>query len=378
MNATNPFRGLLSRLRDRRALPVLFALAFATACATTPPNEADRATETAETPEIAVAQASATDANTDRPIELGLPIDCDLGEDCFVLLYPDVDPSDGIRDSGCGGQTYDTHKGTDFAVASVAELDRGVNALAVADGTVLRLRDGVPDRRLRTAAEIDEIAAQGIECGNGIVIDHGDGWEGQYCHLKQGSVAVASGDRVRRGEPIGQIGVSGKTTFPHVHLTLSRNGEVIDPASGQPTANGCNQAGQSLWLDPEAQTYKQTGIISLGFADRPPTVDDLWDGVFDAPQIDTDAEVLLFWAHYYGVEAGDIEHYRLTDGAGNLITDYEQTIEANSINGLGYVGKRNTPNRPIVPGTWRGEYSLTRDGETIASKRIEFEVRPAR
>ncbi len=319
--------------------------------------------------------ASASDFVPDRPISLAIPIDCQLGDDCFVLLYPDTDPGSGIRDYGCGQQTYDTHKGTDFAVPSLADLDPGVNVLASADGTVLRLRDGVPDRRLRTTAEIDAIAEQGIECGNGIVIDHGDGWTGQYCHLEQGSVAVRQGDRVQRGDVIGRVGVSGKTTFPHVHLTLRYNDEVIDPYSGQPAAAGCNVDRQPLWS--EAQDYTPSGIVRIGFSDQPPTIDGLWDGEFTAPQIDTNAEVVLFWAHYYGAQAGDVERYRLVDAAGRVVTEYEQEIKSGQVNGMSYVGKRNTPQNPIVPGIWRGEYSLVRDGQTIASEQTEINVRSA-
>lgn len=311
----------------------------------------------------------------DRPISLSIPIDCQLGDDCFVMLYPDVDPSSGIRDFGCGQQTYDTHKGTDFAVPSLADLERGVDVLAAADGTVLRLRDGVPDRRLRTAAEIEAIAAQGIECGNGIMIDHGDGWTGQYCHMAQGSIAVREGDRVQRGEVLGRVGVSGKTTFPHVHLTVRHNDEVVDPYTGKASAAGCDVDRQPIWS--EGQDYEPTGIVRIGFADTPPTIDQLWDGEFTAPLIDTQADVLLFWAHYYGAQAGDIERYRLLDGSGRVVTEYEQEVKTNQVNGMSYVGKRNTPQNPIVPGTWRGEYSLVRAGKVIASQVAELEVRSA-
>ncbi|NJN61831.1 MAG: M23 family metallopeptidase [Coleofasciculaceae cyanobacterium RL_1_1] len=336
-------------------------------------NEETATSSTSDRAQVSIAVAS--EVTPEPPISLSIPIDCQLGDDCFVLLYPDTDPGSGIRDSGCGQQTYDTHKGTDFAVPSLADLDRGVNVLASADGTVLRLRDGVPDRRLRTTAEIEAIAEQGIECGNGIVIDHGNGWTGQYCHLEQGSVAVGEGDRVQRGDVIGRVGVSGKTTFPHVHLTLRYNDEVIDPYSGQPTAAGCTVDRQPLWS--EALDYTPSGIVRIGFADRPPTIDGLWDGEFTAPQIDTKAEVLLFWVHYYGAQVGDIERYRLVDAAGRVVTEYEQEIKANQVNGMSYVGKRNTPQNPIKPGTWRGEYSLVRDGQTIASEQAEINVRSA-
>jgi hypothetical protein len=87
--------------------------------------------------------------------------------------------------------------------------------------------------------------------------------------------------------------------------------------------------------------------------------------------------VLLFWAHYYGAQAGDIERYRLVDAAGRVVTEYEQEVKANQVNGLSYVGKRNTPQNPILPGIWRGEYSLVRDGQTITREQAEITVRSA-
>jgi len=346
------------------------------------PASLEKAQATPETDSLArTADRPALTANTiNLPnvptpgLPLGLPIACTLGEDCFVMLYPDVDPGDGAIDAGCGDQTYNTHAGTDFAVANLQRLEEGVEVLAVADGTVLRSRDGVSDRRLRTPEEINAIAAQGIECGNGIVIDHGNGWEGQYCHLKQGSLTVKPGDRVSQGQVIGQVGVSGKTTFPHVDLTVRYNGTVINPFSGQPAAAGCQVEAQPIWQTTLA--YEGTGIVELGFADRPPSIDDLWDGTFANPWIRTNAEVLLFWAHYYGVQAGDVERYRLIDGAGTVVTEYEQTIAADQRDGFSYVGKRNTPDRPIVAGTWTGEYTLLRAGKVIATQRQTLEVMP--
>ena len=66
-------------------------------------------------------------------------------------------------------------------------------------------------------------------CGNGVVIRHADGWETQYCHLRRGSVQVAEGDRVEAGEPLGLVGMSGEANFPHVHLSVRRDGDRHRP-----------------------------------------------------------------------------------------------------------------------------------------------------
>ena len=128
---------------------------------------------------ISLSQSSAK-------FQLALPIDCQLGKDCFIFHYVDVEPDEREIDVNCGRQTYNNHKGTDFGIANLKIMEKGVNVLAVAAGEVKRVRDGIIDKLVVNEEEILQV--EGQECGNGIVIAHGLGWETQYCHLKQGSV----------------------------------------------------------------------------------------------------------------------------------------------------------------------------------------------
>ena len=181
-----------------------------------------------------------------EPPALGIPIECRLGQDCFIQQYVDVDPGPGARDYTCEAATYDGHKGTDFRVRTLADVARGVAVLASAGGTVKGVRDGVPDRLVRT--EADRTAVEGRECGNGVSIDHGGGWETQYCHMKLGSVSVAQGDVVEAGQRIGQVGASGNAQFPHVHMSLRYQGKTVDPFASDRSAGACGvQNATSLW-----------------------------------------------------------------------------------------------------------------------------------
>ena len=63
--------------------------------------------------------------------------------------------------------------------------------------------------------------------GRLVVVDHGFGVETWYGHLS--SFAVAPGMRIKRGDLIGYVGVSGRTTGPHVHYEVRINGAPVNP-----------------------------------------------------------------------------------------------------------------------------------------------------
>lgn len=70
--------------------------------------------------------------------------------------------------------------------------------------------------------------------------------------------------------------------------------------------------------------------------------------------------LLLFWVHAYGTLKGDRAHFKLTAPNDRVMVDNEQVLDASNRSWMGYVGQRNTPSRPIIPGVWRGEYQLIR------------------
>ena len=64
--------------------------------------------------------------------------------------------------------------------------------------------------------------------GTVIVLDHGDGMQTFYSHL--GTLEVEPGQQVARGEIIATVGSTGKSTGPHVHFEVRKDGERKDPA----------------------------------------------------------------------------------------------------------------------------------------------------
>ena len=187
-------------------------------------------------PAVAVAQGD---------IALQLPLACTLGEDCYINDYFDRDPSGGVQDFMCGVTTRDTHRGVDFAVRDLRAMRDGMDVLAAATGTVTGRRDGMPDIAHGSAGAPN---VNGRECGNGVVLDHGGGWLTQYCHLKEGSVTVANGDQVAVGTALGQVGLSGQTSYPHVHFSLYKDRKRVDPFAPDMTL-ACGSGGGEWPLD---------------------------------------------------------------------------------------------------------------------------------
>jgi hypothetical protein len=68
--------------------------------------------------------------------ELQWPVDCILGQDCFIQQFADHDAGAGAKDFSCGGATYDGHDGTDIRLRTTADAAKGVNVLAARGGVV--------------------------------------------------------------------------------------------------------------------------------------------------------------------------------------------------------------------------------------------------
>jgi murein DD-endopeptidase MepM/ murein hydrolase activator NlpD len=63
--------------------------------------------------------------------------------------------------------------------------------------------------------------------GNHVVINHGYGYETVYGHMVR--VKTRTGQRVKRGEIIGYVGSTGKSTGPHCHYEVHKGGQKLDP-----------------------------------------------------------------------------------------------------------------------------------------------------
>lgn len=285
----------------------------------------------------------------------GLPIDCRLGTDCWIVNYPDAGPGSAGLDFNCNHLTYDGHKGTDFAVRDLEAVRRGVAVVAVAEGRVLRVRD---DMGGDGPADVSSERA----CGNGVVISHGDGWETQYCHLRGGSVTVRPGDPVRRGGRLGLVGMSGRTEFPHVHLSIRRHGAPLDPFTGREVFSGCGVAGQSLWSADARPAYAASQIVAAGFATGRVEMASIQRDAASPAILGTDAPALVLWTVTLGLEPGDRLRLGITAPDGSTVFSQHKTLERTQIRRLDFGGRRRR-GEGWAPGLYVGEVSLLRPGQ---------------
>jgi hypothetical protein len=97
---------------------------------------------------------------------------------------------------------------------------QGNDALAVANGTVVAVKDSIPENVPGITSRAVPITLETVG-GNHVIIDIGGGKYAFYAHLQPGSLKVRVGDHVRRGQVIGLVGNSGNSTEPHLHFHIS-------------------------------------------------------------------------------------------------------------------------------------------------------------
>ena len=313
----------------------------------------------------AIAFLSLAVPATAGDFSLQSPIACDLASDCHIQQYVDHDPGPGARDFTCQGQSYDAHKGTDFAIPDLARMAEGVPVRAAAPGVVLSLRDGMADTRY---SEATAAATEGRECGNGLIIEHAGGWTTQYCHLRQGSLVVTPGQTVEAGTPLGAVGMSGQAQFPHLHLTLRHDGSVVDPFDPTGVIDCDTPEANTLWQKP--LPYRPGGIISLGITPEMPSYDAVKAGALPRPG--TEAPALVLYGYFFSTRAGDVIELSLT-GPDGPVADQRIALDKPQAQLFRAVGRKR-PRIGWSPGQYTGTARLMRGDNPVESRKITLDL----
>jgi hypothetical protein len=298
-----------------------------------------------------------------------LPLDCVHGETCWVLNYPDVGGAGAAADHACGVRSYKGHRGTDFAIRDMKAMRTGVPVRAAADGKVLRVRDGLVDKLAGRGADQPAPEA-GKDCGNGLVIDHGGGWQTQYCHLRRGSVAVKPGQTVARGAKLGLVGASGRTAFPHVHMQITHDGVLVDPATGRGLDEKCGPGGRPLWHEDARLPYQPMAIHAIGFSDWPVKSGAIKRDASVRKTLVPDARAIVLWVTIFGVRKDDRMSMEILYPDGRPVTRNQVTVARDQAFRLQYGGKKLTDFQ-WPPGAYNGLFRIERDvrGRTLRIER---------
>lgn len=300
--------------------------------------------------------------------EFALPIDCTLGETCFIQQYVDMDPGKQATDYTCGPLTYNNHKGTDIRLKTVRQMEDGVGVLAAADGKVVKLRDGIKDQYFGDYPKDQQSKVRKQGLGNAVILSHGDGWSSIYSHLKKGSLQVAEGQSVRQGDLLGYVGMSGLTSFPHVHFQVMSGKQVVDPFSGPQKTTPCTHTEKSLW---NAQTrdlvrYVPTGLLTAGFtSDIPKSRKIMESGKFHQDALPSNSPALVFSALYFGFQKDDVVEITITNPEGKIVRSYKsKPAQKDQISRYIYSGIKQ-PKTGWKRGIYRGDVTLRREGLTL-------------
>ena len=153
--------------------------------------------------------------------------------------------------------------------------DFGENVLAVADGTVVSVHDGMSDQTPFVLMTPKSTSDYG---GNNVMVEIAPNVFAWYAHLRQGSIAVKVGDAVKAGAPIVKLGNTDPSEGPHLHFGLLNK---PDPIAGRSlpfvfdsfTLDGAvdfdTSKGDRLVIQPDARQVRSAYPLYGGIQDYP-------------------------------------------------------------------------------------------------------------
>ncbi|HZH10917.1 MAG TPA: M23 family metallopeptidase [Microvirga sp.] len=311
-----------------------------------------------------------------QEISLRLPVACEVGRSCFIQHYVDHDPTPEARDHECGTLTYDGHDGIDIRLPTTAAMKAGVDVTAAADGQVLRTRDGMEDVSITGRGRE---SVENTECGNGALIDHGNGWQTQYCHMAKGSLRVKPGDRIKAGDRIGRVGLSGMSEFPHLHFTVRKDGQVVDPFTSGPATQACGATPKApLWEPSTLRSlgYEAGSVLNKGFAPGPVSMEAIESGAAEQNIPTTASPALVAYVRAIGLKGGDVQTLTLFDTDGKPVAlNKAPPLDRNKAQWMMFAGFRS-PSGGFRPGLYRAIYRVERDGKPAIEQAFGISLRP--
>ncbi len=153
-------------------------------------------------------------------------------------------------------------------------------------------------------------------CGNSVVIEHNNGWSTIYCHLKKDSINVKVGDFAKEGGKIAEIGLSGKTNFPHLYFSVLHNKNYFDPFSGlELTDNSIKEKYEPLWSPTTLENleYQKIIVSNIGVSDKKLSMEQVKNGNYEKTEILNNIQSIYLHVYGFHFNKGDFIKISLTD-----------------------------------------------------------------
>jgi murein DD-endopeptidase MepM/ murein hydrolase activator NlpD len=110
--------------------------------------------------------------------------------------------------------------------------------------------------------------------GNLVTIDHGNGLRSYYAHLHRIARGIRKGAKIKQKQTLGSVGSTGRSTGPHLHFAVRRNGKWVNPARlkmnrGRPVAKRSRAAFERM-IDERMVLLRQIRVDPAPLRPRPP------------------------------------------------------------------------------------------------------------
>ena len=282
-----------------------------------------------------------------------------------ISNFVDHDPTTGLLDYNCGNRTYDGHQGTDIRIVPFRwnKMANGeVEIIAAAPGVIILKQDG----------NFDQSCAWGSGLAwNAVFIQHADGTQSWYGHMKNGSTTTKdSGDAVVTGEYLGLVGSSGNSTGPHLHLEIyDPLGNLIDPFMGN-----CNSLNNDTWWLNQLP-YLDSGVNRLMTGTQQwtspacPQTSQLFDqDVFDQ------GDAITFSAHYRNDTSANSSQVTAFEPDGDTSTILNQAYQAGNFTASSSPRWNRTIPNDAEQGKWSFEVVYTTTSYGVLNYQYDFWV----
>jgi hypothetical protein len=295
------------------------------------------------------------------------PIKCKFGKDCFIQKYVDHGKDKAIFDYGCNVRTSNDFDGTLFRLRHSKMIKENVPVLAATSGQISRICVNPKSDDANCPVQMMQ------EMGDHIVINHNNGWQTYYGHLKTGSVKVKVGEYVKTSQQIASVGSRKKDGLPVLDFRTLFNGYTIDPFVGTVEFENCHHDIAPIWSKKSfnQMKYKDVDIIIGTFSDKEPIHDNVITGYNEIESINPELEKFSFWVEVLGTKKGDREKIEIIDNDGNTVAS--NVIKLKTANDRHIA--RLTANKPFEgwnSGLYTAYYTLLRNDRYIVVYRKEI------